>query len=113
MTLREYLTLPPWTIVRSTDSDDEGEYIVLEVAELPGFAATGRDDDEVAANFWSGLELFLQSYLDDGEIPPLPAGWQAPDDTEPVVYPGDDGSASTAVPRWDQTLSSGELAGVP
>lgn len=70
MTLAEYLRMP-WTIERSVH-DDDGEYVALRVRELPGFVAAGRTDEELEQNFWEALPAFLESYLTNGEQPPLP-----------------------------------------
>lgn len=70
MTLAEYLRMP-WTIVRSTH-DDDGDYAALHVQELPGFVVAARTDDELERLFWDALPAFLESYLQDGEEPPLP-----------------------------------------
>jgi len=70
MTVAEYLRMP-WTINRSVHHDD-GDYIALHVEELPGFVVAGRTDDEVEHLFWDALPAFLQSYLAEGEQPPLP-----------------------------------------
>ena len=70
--LRLYLALP-WTIERE-DAHDDGDYVVLSVRELPGFTVAGRDASEAERRFWPALRQFLQSYIDDGEQPPLPPG---------------------------------------
>jgi predicted RNase H-like HicB family nuclease len=70
MTVAEYLRMP-WTIERSVH-DDDGTYIALHVRELPGFVAAGRTEEEVEQSFWDALPAFLESYLADGEPPPLP-----------------------------------------
>lgn len=70
MTVAEYLRMP-WTIERSLHHDD-GEYIALHVRELPGFVAAGRTNEEVEQAFWDALPAFLDSYIADGEQPPLP-----------------------------------------
>ncbi|MBI4544166.1 MAG: type II toxin-antitoxin system HicB family antitoxin [Gemmatimonadetes bacterium] len=69
--VRRYLSLP-WTIERSERTDD-GHYFVLTVAELPGFVVAGRSEEEVEQEFWPALESFIESYLEDGQEPPLPA----------------------------------------
>lgn len=68
--LELYLSLP-WTIRRSVRNDD-GRYFVLTVDELEGFVVTGRTYDELNENFWPALSAFIQSYLEDGEEPPMP-----------------------------------------
>jgi hypothetical protein len=82
-----YLALP-WTVNASNRSEDGG-YLVLEVAELPGFVVAGpnpadvSNEDRVEAErelqeaFWGALADFLMSYLDDGETPPVPKGSEA------------------------------------
>jgi predicted RNase H-like HicB family nuclease len=72
MQLSEYLRLP-WTIVR-TEHDDDGEYIAIHIAELPGFVVAGATEAEIEGMFWPALEAFIRSYLDAGETPPRPAG---------------------------------------
>jgi predicted RNase H-like HicB family nuclease len=62
-----------WTIVR-TDAIREGvRYIELSVEELTGFMVFGSTPAEVEERFWPGLRLFLESYLEAGEMPPLPS----------------------------------------
>ena len=70
MSLAEYLRLP-WTVERSVHSDD-GEYIQLNVRELPGFVVAARTEAEAEREFWPALTAFLQSYADCDEIPPIP-----------------------------------------
>lgn len=45
----------------------------LRIAELPDFFVAGRSREEVLAASQPALKAFLQSYLDHGEEPPLPA----------------------------------------
>jgi predicted RNase H-like HicB family nuclease len=70
MTLSDYLRLP-WTVER-TDHNDDGEYLVLHVRELPGFVVAARTADEADEMFWDALREFLRSYVDAGEAPPVP-----------------------------------------
>ena len=70
MELRYYLALP-WSIRRSERNDD-GNYTVLTVKELPGFVVAGTID-EVEAEFWPAMEEFLRSYVEAGEEPPVPS----------------------------------------
>jgi predicted RNase H-like HicB family nuclease len=73
MSSTDFYVRLPWTLVPSA-RDDDGTYLVLEVRELPGFIVTGKDEEEIAAEFWPALEAFIESYLEDGEHPPLPEG---------------------------------------
>lgn len=61
----------PWTIQRE-EHDDDGRYIVLKVAELPGFVVASDNEAELEEMFWPALRAFLNSYLQRGETPPLP-----------------------------------------
>ena len=61
----------PWTIERSERHDD-GDYFVLRIRELPGFVAASNDPAELEQIFWDALQDHLASYLEDGEMPPLP-----------------------------------------
>ncbi len=69
--IRYYLTLP-WHIQR-TEHDDDGEYVALTIKELPGFVVASASIPELEAMFWPALEGFVQTYLDEGTEPPLPA----------------------------------------
>jgi predicted RNase H-like HicB family nuclease len=70
MTLDDYVRLP-WSVTRSVH-DDDGKYVALHVDELPGFVVAARDEDELERMFWEALPAFLESYLSEGETPPLP-----------------------------------------
>jgi predicted RNase H-like HicB family nuclease len=76
MTIAKYLRMP-WTIERSVH-DDDGDYLALHVRELPGFVVAARDEDELERLFWEALPAFLESYLEDGEEPPLPEALLSP-----------------------------------
>lgn len=70
--LAYYLSLP-WTVVREEHSDD-GLYIALTIAELPGFVVAERDEAELEREFWPALTAFVGAYLREGREPPVPAG---------------------------------------
>lgn len=70
MSLADYLRMP-WTVSRSVH-DDDGQYVALHIDELPGFVVAARDEDELERLFWQALPPFLESYLSEGETPPLP-----------------------------------------
>ena len=70
MDLQYYLALE-WTI-RRAERHDDGDYFALTVKELPGFVVAGTTH-EVEAEFWPALALFLSSYIEAGEEPPVPA----------------------------------------
>jgi predicted RNase H-like HicB family nuclease len=70
MSLDDYLRMP-WTVSRSVH-DDDGEYVALQIDELPGFVVAARDENELERLFWEALPPFLESYLSEGETPPLP-----------------------------------------
>lgn len=68
-----YLALP-WTIRWSAETYEDGtEERVLAIEELPGFALVADTEAELLLRYRLALELFLGSYLEDGEEPPLPA----------------------------------------
>jgi predicted RNase H-like HicB family nuclease len=70
MNLSDYLRMP-WTVRRSVH-DDDGVYVALHIDELPGFVVASPDEDELERLFWESLPVFLESYLSEGETPPLP-----------------------------------------
>lgn len=80
----DYYLRAPWSINAST----EGEYKVLRIAELPGFVVAAKTADELDEDFWPALQTFLESYVEDGEVPPLPEGYGAFEDAPPVDPPG-------------------------
>lgn len=63
----------PWTI-RVELRDDDGDYYVARVAELPGLVATGDDEEALDVSFWEALEAHLQMRLDAGDEIPVPEG---------------------------------------
>lgn len=71
MQMADYLRMP-WTILRS-DHEDDGHYVALRIAELPGFVVAAESEKEIEGLFWPALEAFIESYLEDGDAPPLPA----------------------------------------
>lgn len=71
--LESYLALP-WTIRWSTEEYEDGmRERELEIEELPGFALVADTEAELLLRYRPALELFLSSYLEDGEEPPTPA----------------------------------------
>ena len=66
--MSDYLRLP-WSIARTEHADD-GDYIVLEVRELPGFLVAAASDDELERQFWPALEAFLASCCGLGSAGP-------------------------------------------
>jgi predicted RNase H-like HicB family nuclease len=70
MSLADDLRMP-WTVRRSVH-DDDGEYVALHIDELPGFVVASADENELEQLFWEALPAFLESYLEEGETPPLP-----------------------------------------
>ncbi|NUO64315.1 MAG: hypothetical protein HOQ11_06810 [Gemmatimonadaceae bacterium] len=67
----DYLQRLPWTIVPQ-QGDEPGD-LVLTCPEIPAAIGTGRDEDEVANNFWQSLRLVLRSCLREKDPIPLPA----------------------------------------
>lgn len=71
MTDIDFFLSLPWTI-RREEHDDDGRYVALTVAELPGFVVASEDESELDELFWPALRAFLGSYLKRGETPPVP-----------------------------------------
>lgn len=64
----------PWGYDGPTKCVDEGqESWVLRIKELPGFLVAGFSAKEVLDELPEALESFLASYVETGEVPPLPA----------------------------------------
>jgi predicted RNase H-like HicB family nuclease len=72
MTATDLFLAFPWTIVREDDEYDGERSVELRIEELPGFVVAAETEDEAEAMFWPALRVFLQSYVDDREVPPLP-----------------------------------------
>ncbi len=69
----ETLLKLPWTWKGPRPVTEEGvTYWVVTVEELEGFVVAGETREEVEQERTDALAQFLQSYVDDGELPPLP-----------------------------------------
>ena len=66
----------PWSWTGPTEERDEhgNTWWEARIEELPDFMVAGESAQEVIAEAGSALEAFLASYVDRGEIPPLPLG---------------------------------------
>ena len=74
MTLGEMMHLPwGWEGPMEVREPNEEAHFELRVKELCDFFVAGRTPEEALANCAAALRAFLQSYLDAGEEPPLPA----------------------------------------
>lgn len=106
MNLADLMQLP-WTVVVERRNDD-GEYFVARVTELPGLIAVGENEAELEAALEDALSSHLKSYIQDGETPPLPVSssstysvsfsggtTDAQDETASEV-----GTATQEVPVW-------------
>ncbi len=111
--IRYYLSLP-WHIQR-TEHDDDGNYVALTIEELPGFVVASESIPELEAMFWPALEAFLQTYLDDGTEPPLPARVREREErlarirSLPRLHMSADGPGLEAEAwsvGWDETVST-------
>lgn len=69
--IEDYLNLS-WTTLDSV-RDDDGQYFVRRVEELPGFVVAARSESELEREYRAALRTFIESYLEDGEEPPLPS----------------------------------------
>lgn len=73
----EYYLAQPWTIRLCREEYEDRVYEwVLEIDELPGFVLVADTQAELFLRYRPALELFVESYLMDGEEPPLPAAAQ-------------------------------------
>jgi predicted RNase H-like HicB family nuclease len=80
MSAQAYFYLP-WSIrgpVEIVDGEGNRHY-EIRVSELPDFFVAGRTESEVLYAFKKALLAFLESYINEGEVPPHPKG-------EPVTY---------------------------
>jgi predicted RNase H-like HicB family nuclease len=68
-TLNQLMRLP-WTFVGPKEFEGHFE---LRIAELPDFFLAGETKAEVLEDLRGALETFLQSFIAEGEEPPLPA----------------------------------------
>lgn len=69
--IEHYLDLA-WT-TRDSVRDDDGRYFVRRVEELPGFVVAARSKHELEREYPVALRAFIESYLEDGQEPPLPS----------------------------------------
>lgn len=75
MNAGDYLMLP-WTIrgpARVTDEHGNTHY-EMRVRELPDFLVAASSEAEALHDFRSALLIFLESYTNEGEVPPVPDG---------------------------------------
>lgn len=78
--LRAFMRLP-WTV--TTERNEEGDYLVARVVEIPDAIATGKDDVALAKDLWNSLWSSLSARLEFGDDIPRPAGspalpWENP-----------------------------------
>jgi predicted RNase H-like HicB family nuclease len=72
-TVKDYLQLP-YTRTVVADRGTRGEALFLaSVQELPGCQSHGTTPDEALSNLDDALALYLESLLEDGIEPPMPA----------------------------------------
>lgn len=72
MTLEELVELP-WTWRGPQEvADEAGTCYTLLIDELPDFMVAADTAQEVQVEAASALREFLRSYLENGEVPPLP-----------------------------------------
>lgn len=109
----------PWTIRGPEKIDEDGEsHWQITIAELPEFFVAGSSRDDVLGEYGAALKAFLRSYVDRGEMPPLPAQqalWQvfAPKPARRPAQPMgliSQAQGSTASPRVSATLQALDLA---
>lgn len=75
MNARDYLMFP-WSIrgpMKVTDEHGNTHY-EMRVRELPDFLHAASSEGEALYEFGDALTAFLESYVSEGEVPPLPNG---------------------------------------
>lgn len=70
--LVDRLVALPWTERWSVDDMDGSAYHILEIAELPGFLVAYDTREEIEREKRDALTAFVGSYVDRGELPPMP-----------------------------------------
>jgi predicted RNase H-like HicB family nuclease len=65
----------PWSWVGpSRHRDARGTYYEMRIRELSDFFVAGRTRNEVVTEAAAALRAFLSSYVEAGEVPPMPKG---------------------------------------
>jgi predicted RNase H-like HicB family nuclease len=75
MNAGDYLMLP-WTVNGPAQVTDEhgNTHYEMRVMELPDFLVAASSEAEALHDFRSALTAFLESYSNEGEVPPVPDG---------------------------------------
>jgi predicted RNase H-like HicB family nuclease len=64
----------PWTWEGPLEGTEDGvTYFEYRIRELPDFFVAGETLEEADRERIPALRAFLESYVEDGEVPPLPA----------------------------------------
>jgi predicted RNase H-like HicB family nuclease len=70
----QQLMIMPWTwLGPKRVVEGKKTHWELRIRELPDFLVAGRTEEEVRKEAAAALEAFLASYVDAGEVPPLPS----------------------------------------
>ena len=95
----------PWSIRGPSRIEDEHGTVhyAMRILELPDFFVAGATESEVLYEFRDALLAFLDSYIREGEVPPLPKG-------DPVrflaVTPPQNLPAKIRVPNSEKTAGT-------
>jgi len=75
MNAGDYVMLP-WSIRGPAQVTDEhgNTHYEMRVEELPDFLLAASSEDEALHEFGTALLAFLESYTNEGEVPPVPDG---------------------------------------
>jgi hypothetical protein len=75
MNAGDYLMLP-WTIRGPAPVTDKhgNTHFEMRVEELPDFLLAASSEGEALHEFGTALLAFLESYTNEGEVPPVPDG---------------------------------------
>jgi len=93
-----------WDGPREVTDDDESVYWEMRISELPDFFVAGDTHDEVLDELKPALRSFLQSFLDNDEIPSLPEGKRRWVFYQPHL-PHKKGTIATSTPNYRPVLT--------
>lgn len=72
MTVDDVVRLPwAWREPRLVEEDGQA-HLEMRIDDLPEFFVAGATEEEVRAEAEPALRAYLASYLENGEVPPLP-----------------------------------------
>lgn len=79
MTLEQYMLLPYRVVVAPEACTDGSRCYMARIPELPGCESHGETVEEARENLEEAKQLYLESLIEDGIEPPIPAAAFATD----------------------------------